>query len=272
MILSEGSSNDASRYALGSLRNLKNLHPLQFSALNFALCTDEYIKVLFPTPSGKSIVSDGRVPISHRTSANKIRMFLKLGKQQKMLLLSVPDVRVVPEVVPPSCTDKTPCVPNQNVCVGINLDYIINHRENRDKSVDGFKNLMRDSIQMGIDMITKTPLKWKFKKIVQGVVFVYDKGTKKDEVALMCSREDIVNADAVDEYTFRQISCSGVTSDELCEGCSKNRFRFFRKIDASVKIRSSTLSLKTNNRYLTTPTNLIEKLKYLVGIEEQNKK
>uniref|UniRef100_A0A6U5H2P9 Uncharacterized protein n=1 Tax=Corethron hystrix TaxID=216773 RepID=A0A6U5H2P9_9STRA len=154
-------------------------------------------------------------------------MFLKLGKQQKILLLSVPDVRVVLEVVPPSCTDNIPCTPAQNVCVGTNLGSIINHRKNREKLVDGFKDLMRDSIQVGIDIITKTPLKWKFKKNVQGVVFVYDKGTKKDEVEWMYSGEDIVNADAVDEHTFWHISCSGVTSDKLCEGCSKNRFRLF---------------------------------------------
>ena len=141
--------------------------------LNFALCTDKYIKFLFPSPFGKSIASDGRVPISHRTSGNKILMFLKLGKQQKMLLLSVPDVVVIPEVVVPDCTDNTPTLPVKKICSGINLNYVINHRENRKKLVDGFKNLMRDAIWLSINIITKTPTAMEVQKNRARCCFCY---------------------------------------------------------------------------------------------------
>jgi len=78
---------DASRYALGSLLNMKRDDPSKFNKLNFYYCKNDTVCRLFPLSDCREIIMNDIVPLKYRHNAQQIRTYLFFGSKQKKILL-----------------------------------------------------------------------------------------------------------------------------------------------------------------------------------------
>ena len=201
-----GSVMDASRYVIGSLRNLKREEFRKFNKLNFSFCTNETIRTIFPIPSSRENIMNGVVPLSYRHNAQQIRNYLFYGAKQKKALLMAEclwnenniEVEVFrgPPQLPTTAFDHvdTHIFSSEsydsssdefiNPCPGINLDHIskTSNRKNVKKSIEGFKHILRESIRVYADIVTKDLMQWKYDPDVCGVII------KKSAHLWLCHR------------------------------------------------------------------------------------